>query len=397
MKKSHVVRGVAAIGISAVLTFGPIITSYASGEQYVIHTVESGDSLWEISVRYEADIQQIIQANGITDINNIMVGQQLKIPVISSLPENTTLYIVKSGDTLWKIANNHGVSLQDMLDINHIDPDAQLLIGQELYIPLAAQDAAQRYHIVQSGDSLWKIGWLYDVPIQTIMDANHLTESTIIYVGQKLIIPEGPQEQPQPTQPYVTYKEHVVQSGDNAWSISIQYGIPMTELMQVNKLTNQSVLQVGQVLTIPVHHVPVMSTPGPQYGEYLDWWTQAQYVFPIGAKAKIIDFDTGKSFNVIRSYGAFHADCEPLTAQDAAMMYEIWGNQWSWTARAAIVEYNGRKIAASVSNMPHDIQNIRNNDFNGHFDIHFLNSTRHKDNQVSEHHQEQIKIAAGVK
>ena len=71
---------------------------------------------------------------------------------------------------------------------------------------------------------------------------------------------------------------------------------------------------------------------------------------------KVTDFKTGRSYNVVRSYGAFHADCEPLTSRDAQIMYEIWGNTWSWVPRASIVEYNGRKIAASVTNMPHDIE-----------------------------------------
>ncbi|MCR3921635.1 MAG: hypothetical protein NUK65_03840 [Firmicutes bacterium] len=42
---------------------------------------------------------------------------------------------------------------------------------------------------------------------------------------------------------------------------------------------------------------------------------------------------------------------------------------------AVIVEVNGRQIAASASTMPHDIQSITDNGFEGHFDIHFLNST----------------------
>jgi hypothetical protein len=143
--------------------------------------------------------------------------------------------------------------------------------------------------------------------------------------------------------------------------------------------------------------VPILTTPGIKYGEYLDWWTGAQYVFPIKAIAKVTDFDSGKSYTVIRSYGAFHADCEPLTAQDAAIMYEIWGKTWSWIPRASIVEVNGRRIAASVTNMPHNIQEIKDNNFNGHFDIHFLNSTRHSDGLISDPHQEQVRISAGLR
>ena len=61
-----------------------------------------------------------------------------------------------------------------------------------------------------------------------------------------------------------------------------------------------------------------------------------------------------------------------------------------------IVSVDGRKIAASMASMPHDIDFIKDNNFNGHFDIHFKNSTRHVDGAVSDAHQRQIAIAAGV-
>jgi hypothetical protein len=47
--------------------------------------------------------------------------------------------------------------------------------------------------------------------------------------------------------------------------------------------------------------------------------------------------------------------------------------------------------------MPHGVVYITNNNFDGHFDIHFLNSTRHVDGKIDRYHQEKIKIAAGVK
>jgi len=99
---------------------------------------------------------------------------------------------------------------------------------------------------------------------------------------------------------------------------------------------------------------------------------------------------------VKRTIGANHADCEPLTANDAAIMKEVWGGSYSWKERAVIVEVDGRKIAASMASMPHDIQYITNNNFDGHFDIHFRNSTRHSDGKISESHQKQVRIAAGI-
>ncbi|HHX73291.1 MAG TPA: LysM peptidoglycan-binding domain-containing protein, partial [Firmicutes bacterium] len=191
---------------------------------------------------------------------------------------------------------------------------------------------------------------------------------------------------------YITYK---VQRGDTFWLIAQKFGLPMTELLAANKMTENTILYEGMVLTIPQHQVPEKTTPGPQYGELLDWWTEAQYLWPIGTNARVTDLATGKTFTVKRSYGAFHADVEPLTAADSATMKAIWGG-WSWATRPVVVEVNGRRIAASSHAMPHSIQTITDNGFDGHFCIHFLNSTRHSDNQMQPDHQENVRRAAGL-
>jgi hypothetical protein len=161
-------------------------------------------------------------------------------------------------------------------------------------------------------------------------------------------------------------------------------------------LNESSSLAPGQIVKIPVHHIPLTKTAGEQYGEYLDWFEAVQYLFPINQVATVTDFATGKRFQVKRTIGASHSDTEPLTAADTAIIKEIWGGEFSWKARPVIVEVNGRKIAASMSSMPHSIEYITDNNFPGHFDIHFLNSRRHKDDQMDQSHQAAIKIAAGI-
>ncbi len=137
-------------------------------------------------------------------------------------------------------------------------------------------------------------------------------------------------------------------SGDTLWRISVKYNANLNSILQKNGLTGSSIIYVGQKIIIPVHHVPVTPTKGTQYGEYLDWWTQAQYVFQIGKTAKAIDFYTGKSWYIKRTIGASHADVETLTAQDTAIMKLAWGGSWSWASRPVIVEVDGRKIAAGI-------------------------------------------------
>lgn len=198
------------------------------------------------------------------------------------------------------------------------------------------------------------------------------------------------------TKPTIEYVSHRVATGESAWSISVAYGIPMHELLRVNRLPRGVELKEGQELRIPIHHIPITPTTSPKHGEYLDWWTEAQYVFSIGKVATVTDVETGISFQVKRTIGANHADCEPLTAKDAAIIKKVWGGRYRWTERAVIVAVDGRKIAASMASEPHGVEYIKDNHFPGHFDIHFAGSTRHKDGLVNHKHQAQIKVAAGL-
>jgi len=170
---------------------------------------------------------------------------------------------------------------------------------------------------------------------------------------------------------------------------------------------------VSQVTT------PAKSTPAPAKSgaQALDWWTKAQYVFARGAVAKVTDVYTGKTFNIKRTYGTNHADCEALTSRDSDIIKSIWGG-WSWVRRPVVVEVNGTRIAASMAAMPHagldsypavevvnnrsgnygtgqNLDEVKGNGMDGHFDIHFLNSRTHGTNRVDPQHQAAIKKAIG--
>ncbi len=82
------------------------------------------------------------------------------------------------------------------------------------------------------------------------------------------------------------------------------------------------------------------------------WWDTVQFEFAKGDVATIYDIRTRKSFQVQRYSGHNHADCEPLTAEDTAIMRSIYGN-WSWDRRAIWVTVHGTTYAASMIGMPH--------------------------------------------
>jgi LysM repeat protein len=276
-----------------------------------------------------------------------------------------------------------------------------LRIGQVLTVPNGqtnpppTEERTTFTYRVVSGDTLSKIATRFGVTVTAIRSANHLT-SDMLQVGQALTIPDGKNAPNQTGVNTITYTTHTVVSGDNIWNLSIRYGIPQTELLRTNNLTTNSSLSIGQKLTIPVHHIGVKEVVSARHGEFLDWFTEAQYVFPIGKTATVTDFETGRSFKIKRTVGSGHADSETLTVTDTNIAKSIWGG-FSWTPRAVIVEVDGRRLAASMDFMPHDVQFITNNGINGHFCIHFSNSIRHGDGRPNAQHQAQVERAAGLR
>lgn len=149
----------------------------------------------------------------------------------------------------------------------------------------------------------------------------------------------------------------------------------------------------------------------------MPWFGGVDSFFKIGDTASVYDIDSGLSFKVKRTYGYNHSDTETLSAEDTAIMKRIYGGQWSWSRRAIIVTVNGTRIAASMAGMPHagvdsaatntyvqsrsggfgsgtNLDAVKGNGMNGHFDIHFYGSRTHGTNRVDPDHQAMVKKAA---
>lgn len=96
----------------------------------IIHTIQSGDTIYKLSKKYNTSEKKIINDNNITDINNLLIGQSLII-----IPENI-IYKTKKGDTLYKISQYYNISLNDLLLANPsiTNPDI-IYIEQNIIIP----------------------------------------------------------------------------------------------------------------------------------------------------------------------------------------------------------------------------------------------------------------------
>ena len=200
------------------------------------YTVKSGDSLWKIANEYGVTVDELKKVNNLTS-NFLNIGQILKIP--TKEVESDNIYIVKSGDSLWKIANEYDVTVDELKNANNLTSNV-LSIGQKLVIPLETVVSDQTYYTVQSGDSLWNIAKRYGVSVDELKKANNLS-SNLLTIGQKLIIPG---------ENFNNYQKYVVQSGDSLWKIANKYNVSVDDLIKLNNLNN-TLLSIGQELLIP--------------------------------------------------------------------------------------------------------------------------------------------------
>lgn len=130
------------------------------------HIVSEGDTLYNISRRYDVSVSRIKEANGLNG-NDIKQGQRLAIPGLTksaAMPKKPlkrrrgSRYIVARGDTAYSIARRHGISTRELADANNLDDLTRLSEGQELRIP-GGKTAAKKAKPVRVASIDKKIGY----------------------------------------------------------------------------------------------------------------------------------------------------------------------------------------------------------------------------------------------
>lgn len=163
-----------------------------------IHTVKTGETLWEIASYYRTPISEIIRINELPNPNEVAIGQALVIP------SEGLFHIVKSGEYLWKIAQQYNITVQTILqnNIQITDPES-ISPGLVLYIPAAST------HRIQSGENLWQIAQIYGVSLQNLIKANNIANPNLVYPGTILVIPGKPK-------PPIIVNGYIYRYGENA-------------------------------------------------------------------------------------------------------------------------------------------------------------------------------------
>lgn len=161
--------------------------------------VKKGDTLWDLSRKYDTTISKIKSENHLrSDI--IYVGQTLSIngkstsSKSSSSSSSSSTYKVKSGDSLWKISKKYGMTINELKKLNGLKSDL-LRVGQVLKLKGSTSSSSSSSskvsssststYKVKSGDSLSKIASKYGTTVSKLKSLNGL-KSDVIYVNQVL-------------------------------------------------------------------------------------------------------------------------------------------------------------------------------------------------------------------
>lgn len=210
-------------------------------EEDVIYVVKRGDTLYSIARDYGVSVDDIRKLNNLTS-NVLSIGQRLLIKKgsfdLGGLDEQ--IYTVKSGDTLYSIARMFATTVDNIKDLNNLFNNI-LFVGQQLVVPsIENEEDDEEVYVVKRGDTLYSIARAFGISVNELKSINNLT-SNVLSVGQVLTVPNLL------TNGYETY---FVQRGDTLYSIARRYRIGVDELKSINNLTG-NVLSIGQQLFIP--------------------------------------------------------------------------------------------------------------------------------------------------
>lgn len=196
MKSSNIFK----TGLFTILCITAVI--FSAQAQQKTHQVEAGETLFSIAEQYNLSVQELRDWNNL-DSNELDVGQSLIVAASQSTKsENTTTHVVQSQETLFSISKQYGISITELKSWNNLSGNS-LEVGQELIIyPSTSEDSSATKN-------------------------------------ESLVINSSTQRN--------TY--YTVKSGDTLYDIARAHGMTVSELKQLNDLSSNNIA-IGQQLTV---------------------------------------------------------------------------------------------------------------------------------------------------
>ncbi|MFG6613590.1 LysM peptidoglycan-binding domain-containing protein [Enterococcus lactis] len=270
------------------------------------YTVQSGDSVWGISNKFGITMDQLIQWNNIQN-NFIYPGQKLMIKGSQENGSSTNnsgnntnssgnagtsnggqttgaKYTVQSGDSVWKISNDHGITMAQLIEWNNIKnnfvyPGQQLIVsnggssntgantgntsGSNSSNSSSSNTASGTKYTVKAGDSVWSVSNKYGITMAQLIQWNNI-QNNFIYPGQQLTVSNSGSTNSASsntgssantnnsssanTGSSSSQGTYTVKAGESVWSVANKNGITMNQLIEWNNIKNNFIYPGQQLI-----------------------------------------------------------------------------------------------------------------------------------------------------
>jgi len=198
------------VALASTFDYDSIGLEKKNGKSFILHKVETQETLYSVSRRYDVSIYKIIESNPPVEYG-LEVGQIIRIPLASK--ENTTVkksnttsksitHIVRQKETLYSLSRQYNVSIDQLkkwnsLNNNEISIGKELIVGfegstsdtEKIFSGKPNVDTDAKTHIVTQSETLFSLSKKFDISVKEIKEWNDLTSSEIS-IGQELIVSE---------------------------------------------------------------------------------------------------------------------------------------------------------------------------------------------------------------
>lgn len=225
----------------------PYVGSSTPTESYI---VRKGDMLSQLAVDFDTTTAELVRLNNLSNPDVLYVGQELRVPAgragkaASSASRSSVsvkkggTYTIQKGDTLSGIAVAAGVSINDLRSLNNIQGD-MIRAGDTLDIPAGGKVPTKTQKVTGTKTAAPKAD-----PVEPAPAASELAPAPLAAVGTE---PEVA-----PAESVDMIEEYVFYPGDSLDEIAQKYGVGKAEIMRLNNITDETQIQDGQRLRIPI-------------------------------------------------------------------------------------------------------------------------------------------------
>lgn len=212
----------------------PATPAEAPADVHVDHTLEAGQTLWDVSRLYGVPLEEIMEANELTrrESRRLNAGRVLRIPGVSG---PATAASAES-------ATDGGVAELETVDGGVLLPDGGVMVAG--------------YHTLSEGETLWDLANAYDKTVDELLEANAFTDDDVrgLRPRDRILIPGvAPSAIRSAVRPEGRGIWHTVAEGESIWDIARRYRLGASEIMGANALSREEVsdLRTGRRVFIP--------------------------------------------------------------------------------------------------------------------------------------------------